>query len=240
MIDLHDTASRSAISAWILSRSSHFRGFWGPRFAASTWPTCMTRRSTLSAPRSSTTTFWSFGTSVCAPKQQMAFAEAFGDLDEHPFVEGSGTHPKILDIVTQSDDYTNFGGGWHSDLTFRDQPELGSVLYALEVPDAGGDTLFANQHAAYDALSDTFKAMLGGLQVMHSAELQYGERGMSRHSKAMVTKNEAVATSTEAMHPLVRTHPETGRKGLYANRAFCTNIVGMEPAESAALLEMLY
>ena len=95
-------------------------------------------------------------------EQQLAFGRRFGELDTHPFVHGNDTHPEILDVVTEPDDRINFGGGWHTDVTFLPEPDMGSILYAVEVPPSGGDTLFANQHAAYDALSETMKDMLDG------------------------------------------------------------------------------
>lgn len=173
------------------------------------------------------------------PEQQIAFGRCFGELDTHPFVDGRADHPEVLEIVTQPDDTANFGGGWHTDVTFLDEPDLGSILYAVEVPEVGGDTLFADQHAAYDALSDTMKGLLDGLRAVHSAGPQYGAGGYSTKSKAMATKNQELAART-VEHPVVRTHPESGRKGLYVNPAFCTGIVGMRRDESAALLGFLY
>jgi len=172
-------------------------------------------------------------------EQQMAFGRLFGELDEHPFVYGTDAHPEVLDIVTEPDDVLNFGGGWHTDVTFLAEPDLGSILYGVEVPSAGGDTLFASQHAAYDALSDTMKSMLDGLQAVHSAGSQYQEGGTSTRSKAMRTKNADLAAH-EVQHPVVRTHPENGRKGLYVNRAFTTRIRGLRRNESDALLRFLF
>jgi len=172
-------------------------------------------------------------------EQQMAFGRSFGELDEHPFVHGTDHHPEVLDIITMPDDVVNFGGGWHTDVTFLPQPDLGSILYAVEVPPVGGDTLFASQRAAYDALSDTMKSMLDGLVAIHSAGSQYKTGGLSTKSKAMRTKNPDLAEN-EVEHPVVRTHPETGHKGLYVNRAFTTRIRGLRRAESDALLGFLF
>jgi taurine dioxygenase len=174
-----------------------------------------------------------------SPEAQMRFGRRFGDLDTHPFVEGMDVYPEVIEVVTEPDDRFNFGGGWHSDVTFLDEPDLGSILYAVDVPARGGDTLFANQHAAYDALSDTMKQLLDGLFACHSAGPQYGEGGLSTRSQSMKTKS-ADRADRVVRHPLVRTHPETGRKALYVNPAFTVGIDGMRADESAALLEFLF
>ena len=171
-------------------------------------------------------------------EQQLAFGRRFGELDTHPFVEGRSDHPEVLEIATEPDDAINFGGGWHTDVTFLEEPDLGSILYAVDVPPAGGDTLFADQHAAYDALSDTMKGLLDGLVGIHSAGPQYGAGGYSTQSKAMATRNAEAATAT-VEHPVVRTHPESGRKSLYVNGAFTIGIKGMHGGESRALLRFL-
>lgn len=174
-----------------------------------------------------------------SPDQQIAFGRNFGELDTHPFVEGMESHPEAIEVVTEPEDAINFGGGWHTDVTFLDEPDLGSILYAIHVPDYGGDTLFADQHAAYDALSDTMKEILEGLVGLHSAGPQYRPGGYSTQSRAMRTKN-AEAADRVVEHPVVRTHPETGRKGLYVNRAFTIGIKGMRRDESVALLQFLF
>jgi len=173
-----------------------------------------------------------------SPEAQLRFGRYFGDLDTHPFVEGMDSHPELIEIVTEPDDRLNFGGGWHSDVTFLEEPDMGSILYAVDVPPFGGDTLFANQHAAYEALSDTMKALLDGLVAKHSAGPQFSEGGYSTRSRSMRTKPMRHADRV-VRHPLVRTHPETGKKALYVNPAFTVGIEGMRPDESKALLGFL-
>lgn len=170
---------------------------------------------------------------------QLRFGRYFGDLDTHPFVEGTEAHPEVIEIITEPDDVLNFGGGWHSDVTFLEEPDLGSILYAIDVPPFGGDTLFADQHAAYEALSDTMKGLLDGLEAKHSAGPQYAEGGYSTLSKSMKTKSPERADRV-VCHPLVRTHPETGEKALYVNPSFTVGIKGMRMDESMALLAFLF
>jgi taurine dioxygenase len=174
-----------------------------------------------------------------SPEAQMRFGRRFGELDTHPFVEGMDAYPEVIEVVTEPDDRFNFGGGWHSDVSFLDEPDLGSILYAVDIPTVGGDTLFANQHAAYDALSETMKRLLDGLVATHSAGPQYSEGGYSTRSKAIKTKSADTAARIVG-HPLVRSHPETGRKALYVNQAFTIGIEGMRREESAALLRFLF
>lgn len=175
-----------------------------------------------------------------SPSAQIAFGRRFGDLGSHPYVEANAEHPEIIDVVTEPDDRVNFGGGWHTDVTFLAEPDLGSILYGVEIPPAGGDTLFASQLAAYEALSDTMKGLLHGLIGIHSAGPQYGGAGYSTQSTAITTKGVDDAVVSRVEHPVVITHPETGRKGLYVNPAFTIGIKGMHRGESQALLRFLY
>ncbi len=177
------------------------------------------------------------------PDQQKDFGRRFGNLNVHPFVGHVAGHPEIIPIIKEKDEKVNFGGGWHTDMSFLAEPPLGSVLYALETPNYGGDTLWANQYLAYEQLSAGMKKMLDGLVGVHTAGMQYGtESEASKNSakrKSMETKATAEAETT-IEHPVVRTHPETGRKALYVNEAFTLKFKGMTKRESKALLQFLF
>ena len=178
------------------------------------------------------------------PEQQIAFAGRFGPISIHPYAASIEGYPEVMRVFKERDDKVNFGGGWHSDMTFLEKPPLGSVLYAKEVPPQGGDTMFANQYAAYDALSPGMKRTLDSLHAVHSANAQYGVDGMSeanRHNdqRSMKPRTSADAKA-ETIHPVVRTHPETGRKALYVNIGFTQRFDGWTKDESRPLLRWLY
>ena len=180
------------------------------------------------------------------PAQFLAFAQAMGQPIEYPFVKGIEGFPHIIEVKKLAHEKANFGGIWHSDTTYLDVPPMGSMLLAKVVPPYGGDTLFANQYLAYDTLSDTMKGVLAGL------------RGISSSAKADVSKTRedriktdgkgdgkgegaaAAPQQFQALHPIVRTHPETGRKALYVNVAHTAGIDGMTDAESAPILNFLF
>ena len=173
-------------------------------------------------------------------EQHKAFARRFGTLNIHPYVKGMDGHPEIMQIVKEPEDRINFGGGWHSDMSFLEEPALGSILYAKDVPPFGGDTLWANQYLAYETLSDGMKKMLDGLKAIHTAKGEYSERGASAQKRKSMEVSTAGDDVPSYEHPVVRTHPETGRKALYVNPAFTEKFVGMTRRESRPLLEFLF
>ena len=175
-----------------------------------------------------------------SPEAQLAFGRRFGPLNIHPYVAGMPGHPEIMEIFKEPGDKVNFGGGWHSDMSFLETPAIGSILYAVEIPEWGGDTLFASQAAAYDALSPGLKATLETLNAVHSAGREYSAQGHSAQKRASMKVVEAEGAVGEFVHPVVKVHPETGRKALYVNPAFTMRIEGWSRRESKALLDFLF
>ena len=177
------------------------------------------------------------------PDQQLAFARRWGDLHQHPFMKGMEDYPDILEVKKLPTDKKNFGGGWHSDQMFAPKPAMGTILLARETPDAGGDTLFANMYDAYDALSDGMKKMLDGMKAVSSGDNFKQDGGKSRKEvygkyHTMQVRDPDPKERTTNAHPVVRTHPETGRKALYAGGHW-RHFEGMTEAESEPLMTFL-
>ena len=170
-------------------------------------------------------------------EHHLDFGRRFGELEVHPFVPSKPGYPEVLDI-THDENAAGKENLWHSDVTWRLQPSLGSILLNKENPGVGGDTLFADMEAAYDGLTTETKDKIDGLNALHDSD---GFRALIRSRGA---SEEAIAKLVErfppAIHPVVRTHPESGRRSLYVNGAFTKHIVGMDQAESDALLQNLY
>ena len=181
-----------------------------------------------------------FRDQALTPEQQTAFGARFGPLNIHPYVAGMDGHPEVMEIIKEPSDKINFGGGWHSDMSFLETPAIGSILYALEIPQFGGDTLFASQAAAFEALSPGLQATLEGLSAVHSAAREYSSQGHSAQKRGSMSVAEADGYVGEYVHPMVLVHPETGRKALYVNPAFTMRIDGWKTRESKALLDYLF
>jgi taurine dioxygenase len=168
------------------------------------------------------------------PDVQVAIGKRFGKLHFHPAAPQMLGHPEIFEIYTHRNSKIANGEFWHSDVSCDEVPPLGTILQIHVLPEIGGDTLFASMYAAYEALSAPLKTMLAGLTATHGSEHvyrgRYSDRGVEDSGKVY----------PQAVHPVVRTHPETGRKALYVNRTFTTRINELEPAESHALLGLLF
>jgi taurine dioxygenase len=176
------------------------------------------------------------------PDQHLAFGRRFGDLQIHDFVEGTANNEEILEVRKEEYETKNFGGGWHTDVSYLERPSLGSVLYAHEVPAYGGDTMFSNQYLAYETLSDGMKALLGGMTAVHSARRSYGlnARRIADPEKPSMTFRFSEAAHAEIEHPVIRNHVESGRKALYVNGNFTVRFSEMTEEESNPLLNYLY
>ena len=176
-----------------------------------------------------------------SPADQLAFAREFGEIDTYPFLKPIEGHPGVIPIIKEPETKLNFGGGWHTDGSYMDLPPMATVLYAVEVPEHGGDTLYASATAAYDSLSPGMKELLEGMQAVFTAAAVHGDQGAYALVRAGDGEKQADANQAEkrCLHPVVRTHPETGRKALYVGRFHVERIEGMTKAESDPLLSYL-
>jgi taurine dioxygenase len=176
-----------------------------------------------------------------APEQFLAFARRLGEPVEYPFVKGIPGFPEIIAVTKLPHETVNFGGIWHSDTVYLDRPPMGTLLLAREVPPFGGDTLFASMYAAYDALSPALQDLLADLRAVNTSAL--ADVSKTREDRMRDAGADGASVDDKefvAEHPVVRTHPETGRKALYVNVAHTQRFVGMTEAESRPLLEYLF
>ena len=175
------------------------------------------------------------------PADLMQVGARFGEPCHYPFVTGLDGYPFIFEVVKEENETVNFGGNWHSDTTYLQQPPLATLLYAVETPTHGGDTLFSNTAAAYDALSEGMRAMVDKLVGVNSASLKVtgGRRKMHSTIGSMKVHDTENADSYEAEHPVARTHPDTGRKALYVSRSHTIRFRDMSEEESRPLIDFL-
>jgi taurine dioxygenase len=175
--------------------------------------------------------------------QLEAFTQQIGAFGEDPFIKPMPGHPNVLELRREPDEKaTNFGAGWHSDWSFQAAPPAATLLHSKVVPPVGGDTLFVDAARAYEALSPTMQRMLAPLQAVHSARQAYGTKGV--FSKETEKRTLQIIVSEEAdgsvTHPLVRTHPVTGRKALFVSPVYTVGIADLTPEEAKAILGFLF
>jgi taurine dioxygenase len=179
-----------------------------------------------------------FRDQTLSPGEFLAFARRFGEPIEYPFVKGLDECPQIIPVLKLAHETINFGGIWHSDTAYLEAPPMASMLIAREVPPAGGDTLFANMYLAYETLSPRMRRLLDGLVGINTsaaADVSRTREDRMKDSARADAKKEYVAA-----HPVVRVHPETGRRALYVNVAHTVGFEGMTREESAPILEFLF
>ena len=182
------------------------------------------------------------------PEQFLAFGKRWGGIHFYPYMKGLDGHPEIFELVKKEDDTRVFGNRWHSDQMYTPIPAKATILYAKQLPPVGGDTIFADLYAAYDALSDGMKAMLSGVRTFNNGENKARYGGLSRAEWYSSSEKGGMGGKLHdsgepdaeviAEHPLIRTHPETGRKALYLGDQ-TERFVGMTTEESKPLLDYL-
>ena len=170
------------------------------------------------------------------PHALIDLARAFGEPMEYPQLKGLEECPFVTPVVKLEHERVNFGGVWHSDTTYLDVPPMASMLYAVETPPYGGDTLFANQYLAYETLSEGLKRTLDTLTGVNTST----KAEVSKTREDRLRESGATLKALAGVHPVVRTHPETGRKALYVNVAHTSHFEGWTEAESAPLLAYLH
>ena len=177
-----------------------------------------------------------------SPEAHMTFAEKFAPINVNRFIAHVDGYPKITQVLKEPDQKKNIGGGWHTDHTYDTEPAMGSILLARETPKHGGDTIYANTCRAYETLSDSFRKTLDGLKATHSSRHVFGPQARyvqkGEDTAGRLGNNEAA--TQDSVHPLVITHPISGKKSIYVNPGFTTGIEGWNDAEAEPFLKILY
>ena len=179
------------------------------------------------------------------PGEQEEFSARLGPLYRMPYVKPIDGHPDVIAVLKEADEVnvSTFGSWWHADFSYLEEPPVYSILQSVELPPKGGDTLFADCGAAYDALSDGMKRLLDPLRVMHSGHI-YGTKlandGTRARMRSVQVSTGHEEADVERAHPLVRLHPPTGRRALFASPTYTTRLEGMTQAESKPILDFLY
>ena len=171
--------------------------------------------------------------------QHKRFARKFGEIFLHPNFATVMEDPEVVMVRREPGDLSYVGEDWHTDTTMCAEPPMGAILYGIDVPPYGGDTMFANQYLAYEALSPTMKKLLDGLRAVHSDIGIAGPQASRNKLRSTKNRDDDGWRETRSTHPIVRTNPETGRKCLFVNASYTVGIEGMTAAESKALLDFL-
>ena len=183
-----------------------------------------------------------FRDQALTPARQLAFAKRWGEIHLHPYMQGMDDYPEILEIVKTPQDKKNFGGSWHSDQMFTANPAMGTMLYGKVIPSAGGDTMWTNQYLAYESLSEGMRRMLDPLKAVSRGDNFSSHDGKTRKEyyadKISMKVRDPGSTQTVTTHPLVRTHPETGRKALFIG-GHVHKFEDMTEQESRPLIDFL-
>ncbi len=175
-----------------------------------------------------------------SPEDHLEFARRFGPINVNRFFKPVEGHPEIATVLKEKDQKQAVGEGWHTDHSYDQVPAMGSILHAIEMPPYGGDTLFVSMAAAYEALSEPMRRFLDGLTAVHSSRHAFGATTKDSEAAKSGRLGNAEAATQDARHPVVITHPLSGRRGLFVNPVFTTHIEGLTTEESSAILSMLY
>ena len=173
------------------------------------------------------------------PEQHLTFARRFGGIDVNKFFEPVDGYPEIAQVRKEPSDTANIGGGWHTDHSYDEDPAMGSMLYARELPERGGDTMFASMYAAYEALSPGMKELLASMKAIHSGARAFSTKSRANEENRSAKFRLSDVALKEVEHPVVCTHADSGRKHLYVNGGFTTRFANMTEEESAPLLQFL-
>jgi taurine dioxygenase len=175
-----------------------------------------------------------------SPEDHIAFAKRWAPININRFFKAVDGYPEIAEVGKEPDQTHNIGGGWHTDHSYDVEPAMGSMLVARILPESGGDTWFASMYGAYDSLGDDMKATLADLRGVHSSRHVFGVQGAYKTIDAVGRIGNEHAVTEDVTHPLIITHPLSGKKALYVNPAFTIAIEGWSKADSGALLSQLY
>lgn len=175
-----------------------------------------------------------------SPEDHLDFARRFGPINVNRFFKPVDGYPEIATVLKEKDQKEAVGEGWHTDHSYDQVPAMGSILRAIEMPPYGGDTLFVSMGEAYEALSEPMRRFLDGLMAVHSSRHVFGVTTLDSEAAKSGRLSNAEAATQDARHPVVITHPLSGRRGLFVNPVFTTHIEGLTAEESTAILDMLY